>query len=116
MWAETSPGGRLIWTSSGDDLLAYRSTPGRRPAIAGPAGPLLQPVRRLVGAVPPSGVTGAVFSDGKLLLAGETAGLTRCGRSTHGPGRRQLVIEMDICGESEGLDRIPDARRPSSTG
>ena len=25
MWAETSPDGKLVWTSSGDDLLAYRS-------------------------------------------------------------------------------------------
>jgi len=24
MWAETSPDGKLVWTSSGDDLLAYR--------------------------------------------------------------------------------------------
>ncbi len=26
MWAETSPDGSIIWTSSGDDLLAYRSS------------------------------------------------------------------------------------------
>ena len=26
MWAETSPDGALVWTSSGNDLLAYRSS------------------------------------------------------------------------------------------
>ena len=85
MWAETSPDGSLIWTSSGDDLLAYRSNQVTA-ANAAPSGPLLQPVRRLVGAVPPSGVTGAVFSDGKLLLAGETGALPGVG-SRHGNGR-----------------------------
>ena len=46
MWAETSPDGSLIWTSSGDDLLAYRSTEVSQ-ANRAPAGPLLEPVRRL---------------------------------------------------------------------
>ena len=86
MWAETSPDGSLIWTSSGDDLLAYRSNQVTA-ANAAPSGPLLQPVRRLVGAVPPSGVTGAVFSDGKLLLAGETGRLLPGVGSRHGNGR-----------------------------
>ena len=37
MWAETSPDGKLIWTSSGDDLLAYR-TSDVAPANAGERG------------------------------------------------------------------------------
>ena len=39
MWAETSPDGSLIWTSSGDDLLAYRSADVSE-ANRGPSGPL----------------------------------------------------------------------------
>jgi hypothetical protein len=54
MWAEVGPGGRLVWTSSGRDLLAYRT----REIRLGRTAPL-RPVRRLRGAVPPSGVTGA---------------------------------------------------------
>src|SRR5919204_102489 len=60
MWAETSPDGSLIWTSSGNDLLAYPSADVTQ-ANRAPSGPLLRPVRRLVGAVPPTGITGAVF-------------------------------------------------------
>ena len=46
MWAEVSPGGSELWTSSGRDLLAYDAT-----AIAPGAPALLRPVRRLTGAV-----------------------------------------------------------------
>ena len=73
MWAETSPNGRLIWTSSGNDLLAYRSSDVTA-AHAAPAAPPIRSVRRLKGAVPPSGVTGGVFVRGRLLLAGVSAG------------------------------------------
>jgi hypothetical protein len=44
MWAETSPDGSLIWTSSGDDLLAYRSSEVSE-ANRAPPGPLLGSVR-----------------------------------------------------------------------
>ena len=106
MWAETSPGGRLIWTSSGDDLLAYRS----RQVTAvnrGPGGPLLRSARRLDGAVPPSGITGAVFRGRRLLLAGADGGSDQVWSVDTRTGKRRLQIEMDICGESEGLDRFP---------
>ena len=106
MWAETSPDGSLIWTSSGDDLLAYRSTEVSQ-ANRAPTGPLLQPVRRLVGAVPPTGVTGAVFRDGRLLLAGEANGVYQVWAVDPDTGERRLELEMSICGESEGLDVIP---------
>src|SRR3954470_13678186 len=70
MWAEVSPDGSLLWTSSGADLLAY-STADINPANAapGPDAPPIHPVVRLPGSVPPSGITGAVFVDGRLLLA-----------------------------------------------
>ena len=105
MWAETSPNGKLIWTSSGDDLLAYRS---RQVSFAnhGPGGPLLHPVRRLEGAVPPSGVTGAVFRGRRLLLAGADGGSDQVWSVNPRTGKRRLEIEMQICGESEGLGLI----------
>jgi hypothetical protein len=106
MWAETSPDGSLIWTSSGNDLLAYRSS-DVTPANAGPTGPVLHAVRRLVGAVPPTGVTGAVFWHGRLLLAGESDGTYQVWAVNVSNGERQLELEMHICGESEGLDVIP---------
>ncbi len=68
MWAETSPNGRRIWTSSGNDLLAYR-TSDVTAAHAAPATPI-RSVKRLTGAVPPSGVTGGVFVRGRLLPGG----------------------------------------------
>jgi hypothetical protein len=106
MWAETSPDGSLIWTSDGDDLLAYRTSDVTE-ANAAPAGPLLEPARRLVGAVPPTGVTGAVFSGDRLLLAGESAGVYQVWAVDTTTGARRLALEMRICGESEGLDLIP---------
>jgi hypothetical protein len=106
MWAEVSPDGKLVWTSSGKDLLAYSSA-DIKPANAAPGGPKLRPVRRLTGAVPPSGVTGAAFDGERLLVAGQDGG---------GPfqvwsidlatGARQLEIERTIVGESEGLDTV----------
>jgi hypothetical protein len=73
MWAESSPKGSLVWTSSGDDLLAYRSSEASA-ANAAPRGPALRSARRLAGAVPPTGVTGAVFWHRRLLLAGQRNG------------------------------------------
>jgi hypothetical protein len=106
MWAETSPNGKVIWTSSGDDLLAYRASDVTQ-ANAAPSGPLLQPVRRLVGAVPPTGVTGAVFRGHHLLLAGESDHVYQVWAVDTQTGERKLKLEMHICGESEGLDMIP---------
>jgi hypothetical protein len=106
MWAETSPNGALVWTSSGSDLLAYRSSEIVE-ANAAPAGPLLQPVRRLEGAVPPTGITGAVFRGDRLLLAGEADGVYRVWAVDPRSGERRLEVELRICGESEGLDLIP---------
>ena len=69
MWVEPSPDGQLLWTSSGQDLLAYRSADVSA-ANAAPGAAPIHSVRRLAGAVPPSGVTGAAFFRGRLLLAG----------------------------------------------
>ena len=105
MWAETSPNGKLIWTSSGDDLIAYRASQVSS-ANAAPSGPQLRPVRTLPGAVPPTGVTGAVFRHGKLLLAGSESHVYQVWAVDTKTGERTLEIQMHVCGESEGLDLI----------
>ena len=103
MWAEVSPDGQLLWTSSGDDLLAY-SVADISPGNSGPGGPLIRPVRRLAGAVPPSGVTGATFYHGRLFLAGQDNGPFSVWSVDVDTGDARLEIQKDIFGESEGLD------------
>jgi len=110
MWAETSPDGKLLWTSNGavnggHDLLAY-DMDEITAANAAPDGPLLRPVRVLPDAVPPSGITGAVFYQGRLLLAGQGGGPFRVWSVDLTDGSRQLEIEKTIVGESEGLDYV----------
>jgi hypothetical protein len=106
MWAEVSPGGTELWTASGDDLLAYDAT-----AIAPGATAPLRPVRRLAGAVPPSGVTGAAFYRGRLLLAGQHGGaLQLWSVDVTGATPPRLELELPgVAAESEGLD-VLDAR------
>jgi hypothetical protein len=102
MWAEVAPDGRELWTSVGDDLLAYRVA-DVAPANAGPAGPVLHAVRRLPGAVPPSGITGATFYDGRLFVAGQQDDRFQVWSIDLASGARRLEIERTISGESEGL-------------
>jgi RTX calcium-binding nonapeptide repeat (4 copies) len=108
-WNEISPDGKLIWTSSARALIAYRAA-DVNPANAGRSGHAIRPVRRIPHAVPPSGITGATFYDGRLFIAGSNRG--------HGgpfqvwsistvDGSRLLEIERPIVGESEGLDVAP---------
>lgn len=103
MWVERSPDGRLLWTSSGPDLLAY-SAADVTPARAAPAGAPLRAVRRVAGATPPSGVTGAAFVGRRVFLAGEEAGPRRVWSVDPRTGRRRLEIEeLHPSAESEGL-------------
>jgi hypothetical protein len=100
MWAEVSPDGSLLWTSAGADLLAYRTAdikPGAGPIAA---------VRRLAGAVPPTGVTGAAFYGERLLLAGQDDHRFQVWSIDLATGARELEIERTISGESEGLDMV----------
>jgi hypothetical protein len=103
MWAEVSPDGTLIWTSSGADLLAY-ATADVNPANAGTA--TIHPVRRLARAVPPSGITGAVFDGARLLVAGQAAGPFQIWSIDLASGARRLETQQVWAGESEGLDRV----------
>ena len=102
MWAEVSPDGSLIWTSSGADLLAYRTADVTLAAGDVP----IRPVRRLPGAVPPSGITGATFVGERLLLAGQSAGPFQVWSVDLATGARRLEIARAWTGESEGLATV----------
>ena len=110
MWAETTPDGSL-WTQDGKDLLRYRLsdiTAANATAVgpAGPMGPAIKPVRRLAGAVPPTGITGATFYEGRLYVAGQTDELFQVWSIDLADGSRRLEIERQVVGESEGLATI----------
>src|SRR3954447_13171707 len=102
MWNEVAPDGSLLWTSSGADLLAYRTADISRANAAPGHGPI-HSVRRLRGAVPPSGITGATFVGDRMFVAGQDGGPFRVWSIDLTTGRRQLEIERQIVGESEGL-------------
>jgi hypothetical protein len=101
MWGEVSPDGRLVWTSAGNDLLAYRADqirPGASP---------LHSVKRLPGAVPATGITGAAFYGDALLLAGQSGGRFEVWQLDVRTGARRRAIHLDLSGESEGLAVTP---------
>jgi hypothetical protein len=98
MWIEASPDGRLLWTSAGADLLAYRAS-DVTPARAAP----IRAVRRLPGAVPPEGITGAAFYGDRLFVAGQQDTAFRIWSIDLRTGARRLEIERTMVGESEGL-------------
>ncbi len=107
MWVEASPDGELLWTSSGPDLLAYRASDVNA-ANAAPGGPAIQSVQRLAGAVPPSGVTGAAFYRGRLLLAGAQGTTYQVWSVNVTTGARRLEVEIPhVQGEAEGLTQVP---------
>jgi hypothetical protein len=108
MWVERSPDGTLLWTSDGDDLVAYKSS-DVNPLNAGTT---ISEVKRLKGAVPPAGVTGAVFYNGRLFTAGQDGDLFQVYSTDLGSwdsstqtGDQRLEIELPAgtVGESEGL-------------
>ena len=104
-WAEASPEGDVVWTSSGRDLLAY-STADIVPAAGSATAMPLRAVRRLRDAAPAGLVTGAAFSGGRLLLASRDAGRSQVWsldvRDGQSPSTR-LEIERTVAGEPEGL-------------
>jgi hypothetical protein len=103
MWCELSPDGALLWTSAGNDLIAYRDADISR---AHATGTPIRPVRRLRRAVPPSGITGAAFYDGRLFLAGSVGARFQVWSVDLTTGKRRLEIERTISGESEGLATV----------
>jgi hypothetical protein len=105
MWVEAAPDGRLAWTSSGRDLLAYRTADIAR-RNAAPAARPIRAVRRLAGAAPRVGITGAAFYGERLLLATQDDMQFRVWSVDLATGARRLEIERTISGESEGLDVV----------
>jgi hypothetical protein len=103
MWAESSPDGKLIWTSAGNDLLAY-SAADVVPANAQPAAPAIRPVKRLVGAVPSHGITGATFVGARLFVAGQDGAQFQVTSIDLTTGKGTPEIRETLNGESEGLD------------
>jgi hypothetical protein len=99
MWAEVSPDGRLVWTSSGGDLLAYRTA-----AITRAAGPL-RAVARLSGVVPPA-ISGAGFYGDRLLVAGGGAAGFEVSSIDLATGARRLEIQRPAELEPEGVDVV----------
>lgn len=106
MWAQASPDGQTLWTSSGAWLLGYRLT-DIAPAHAGPKGPGIHPYRSLPSPFVPGrhspGVTGATFYGRKLLLAGRNGHHQQVWSVDVVTGDTQLEIERPARGESEGL-------------
>jgi hypothetical protein len=104
MWVAVSPDGKLAWSGIGRDLFAF-SIDDITEASAAPAGPAIKPVRVLKDARPPSGITGAAFYKGKFYAAGQDApeGFQVWSIDLE-TGARQLEIEREVVGESEGLD------------
>ena len=106
-WVEASPDGQLLWTSSGPDLLAYRASDVVA-ANAAPGAAPIHSVRRLAGAVPPSGSTGAAFHRGRLLLAGHQGMTYQVWSVNVSTGARRLELELaNVQGEPEGLAQTP---------
>jgi hypothetical protein len=105
MWVEAQ--GDLLWTSSGPDLLAYRASDVSAGNAAPGAAPI-RSVRRLAGAVPPSGVTGAAIYRGRLMLAGAQGTTYQVWSVDTDTGARRLELELPrVQGEAEGLTQIP---------
>lgn len=68
MWAEVSPDGNWLWTSSGTDLLAYDASAISQ-ENAGPGAAPLTFAKRVPGVLRASSVSGAAFDAGRLYLA-----------------------------------------------
>ena len=104
MWVAVSPNGKLVWTQSHDDLLAY-STDQISLAHAAPGNAPIKAVRRLKNAKPPSGITGAAFYGGRLYVAGgDDPDKFQVWSIDLASGARRLEIEKPgVVGESEGL-------------
>lgn len=97
MWLAAGPDG-LLWTQSGNDLLAYRAAD-----VAPGDGTPIRAVQRLPGALP-GAATGGAFLDGRLWLAFQD-GLRSVDVAT-GAIRGEASPAIGT-GEAEGLDAFP---------
>jgi hypothetical protein len=103
MWAAVSPNGRLLWTSSNNNLLAYDMA-DMAADHSWPTHPAIKPVQILKNAVPPSGVDGGAFYQGRLFLAGTVGNVHQVWSIDTLNGTRRLEISRTVVGEQEGID------------
>ncbi len=106
MWAQASPDGQTLWTSSGPWLLGYRMA-DIAPSSAAPGGAAIHPYRSLRSPIAPGGrspgITGATFKGTELLVAGRNGARQQVWSVDTLTGATQLEIERANRGESEGL-------------
>ena len=110
MWCEVSPDGKLLWTQEGEDLLAY-SMGDITEANAAPDAEPIKAVTKLVGAVPPSGITGATFIGNTLYVAGGTEAGGEIYAIDLRTGTSELQTAIEYVGESEGIDDDFDLKK-----
>ncbi|MEA2460795.1 MAG: hypothetical protein QOH90_972 [Actinomycetota bacterium] len=110
MWNEISPDGSLLWTQQGNDLLAYRVS-DIGPQNAGPGAAPIHSVKKLVGAVPPSGITGATFIGDRLFVSGGTDDGGEIYSIVLTTGTYKSETAIDFVGESEGIDDDFDLKK-----
>jgi hypothetical protein len=110
MWNEISPDGKLLWTQEGEDLLAFDMSQ-IIPENAAPGAEPLEPVQKLVGAVPPSGITGATFIRDTLFVAGQSDTGGEIYSIDLTTGESKLETSIEYIGESEGLDDDFDLKK-----
>jgi hypothetical protein len=79
------------------------------PSHSWPAHRAIKPIRTLKDAVPPSGVDGGAFHDGRLYLAGAVGNIHQVWSIDTSKGTRRLEISRKIVGEQEGIDFISEA-------
>jgi hypothetical protein len=87
------------------DLLAYHADDVRA-ANAAATGATIEPYRRLVGAIPSEGSTGAAFVGDRFFMAsqeGDTFRVRSFDLDGPQPAQSRLEIERTVVGESEGL-------------
>ena len=92
MWVEASPDGSLCGPRTARTCSRY-ALADITPANAAPSGRAIRPVRRLSGAVPPSGITGATFHGGRLFVAGQGGRAHQVWSIDLATGARRLEIE-----------------------
>jgi hypothetical protein len=105
MWAAVSPNGKLLWTSSNNNLLAYDMADISQ-AHSWPTHAAIKPVTILKNAVPPSGVDGGSFYEGRLYLAGTVGNVHQVWSIDTSNGTRRLEISRTVVGEQEGIDFV----------
>lgn len=102
MWVATTPDG-LAWTSAGNDLLAYNLADVTA-ANAAPGAAPIHSVRRLAGVVPPGGIAGAAYLDGRLFISGGEGSVRTVRSIDLNTGASRVEYERATTQESEGMD------------